>query len=183
MMMDSWLGADFEKTLANLKKWSESQKDSESPTWNVEVIDFSAVEMMSTQVVCKPSEIGPKLGESYGAIGTAIGKQGLKPTGPVFAIYLSYSADSVVMQPAIPVEKQGKNEGAVTAGTLAATKAVRLDYYGDYPGTEQAHYFIDEWVKSKNMTIIGPPWEEYVTDPMAEKDTSKWLTRIYYPVQ
>jgi effector-binding domain-containing protein len=37
--------------------------------------------------------------------------------------------------------------------------------------------------KNSITTVIGAPWEVYVTDPMVEKDTAKWQTDIYYPVQ
>jgi hypothetical protein len=37
-------------------------------------------------------------------------------------------------------------------------------------------------MKSKGLTN-GPVIEEYVTDPMNEADTTKWLTNIYYTLK
>jgi effector-binding domain-containing protein len=183
LMMEKFIGADFEASLNGLKKHCESLPDAPAASWEVEEIDFPETQILTTTVTCTAQDIGKTLGEQYGIIGAAAGKQGLKMAGPVFAIYQHFSMDTVIMQPGMQTDKPGKSDGAVTAGVIKATKAVKVDYYGDYPGTEQAHYFIDDWVKANNKTIIGPPWEEYVTDPMAEPDTSKWLTRIYYPVQ
>jgi hypothetical protein len=42
-----------------------------------------------------------------------------------------------------------------------------------------AHEAIKKHMKEKNMSEIVTV-EEYVTDPMVEKDTAKWLTNIYY---
>jgi effector-binding domain-containing protein len=59
------------------------------------------------------------------------------------------------------------------------SKVMTIDYFGAYSQTTKAHFAMDEYLKSKNLTqkfVI----EEYVTDPMAEKDTTKWLTKIYY---
>ena len=183
LMMDSWLGRDFEQTLSNLKEWCEKLPETPAATWTVDQINTPEANMLYVDVTCKASDIGMMLGQSYGAIGQAMGKQKLAQAGPVFAIYHKYSVDTVIFQACIPVTKAGKDDGMVKASKFAAAKAVKVDYYGDYPGTEQAHYYIDDWTKKNNITIIGSPWEEYVTDPMAEKDTSKWLTRIYYPVQ
>jgi effector-binding domain-containing protein len=41
---------------------------------------------------------------------------------------------------------------------------------------------MDVYLKEKNLThsyVI----EEYVTDPMMEKDTAKWLTNIFYLIK
>lgn len=183
LMIDKWLGRDFEETLSNLKEWCEQLPEAPSATWTVEQINTTESNMLYVDVTCKASDIGMMLGQSYGAIGQVMGKQQLAQAGPVFAVYHKYSLDTVVFQACIPVTKAGKDDGMVKAAKFPGAKAVKLDYYGDYPGTEQAHYYIDEWTQKNNITISGSPWEEYVTDPMVEKDTSKWLTRIYYPVQ
>ena len=123
-----------------------------------------------------------KLNESYGTIMAAMAKQGVMQTGPSYAIYYKWSEDSVIMEPGVVVDKAGKNDGDVIASEMKPVKAIKVDYYGDYPGTEKAHYFMDDWAKQNKVTISGPPWEEYFTDPKTEPDTAKWLTRIYYPV-
>ncbi|ALO14213.1 Transcriptional regulator, effector-binding domain/component [Salinivirga cyanobacteriivorans] len=33
------------------------------------------------------------------------------------------------------------------------------------------------------LEAAGSPWEVYLTDPQTEKDTSKWLTKMYQPVK
>ena len=39
-----------------------------------------------------------------------------------------------------------------------------------------------EYLQNKGLTMNGAPMEVYVTDPMLEKDTTKWITEVYYPV-
>jgi effector-binding domain-containing protein len=58
-----------------------------------------------------------------------------------------------------------------------------IDYYGSYDKTEHAHNQMDKYIKEKNYKMVMPVIEEYITDPMTEKDTSKWLTRISYFVE
>ena len=39
---------------------------------------------------------------------------------------------------------------------------------------------MDAYMKANNLPMQTQVIEEYVTDPMHEKDTTKWLTNIYY---
>jgi effector-binding domain-containing protein len=183
LFFDKMLGKDFDKTLAGLKGYTEGLPKETAATWVVETITTSPAQVMSIKVTTSGMAFTEKLGESYGTIMAAMGKQGVMQAGPVYAIYYKWSADTVEMEPGIVVDKAGKTDGNVIASEMKPVKAIKVDYYGDYPGTEKAHYFMDDWAKQNNVIISGPPWEEYVTDPKAEPDTSKWLTRIYYPVQ
>jgi effector-binding domain-containing protein len=185
LMMDEWLGKDFDKSLSNLKIYCESLSviTVVPPSWEVEVMNTEPVHVMSVRMTVAGSEFTAKLGETYGRLMEAIGKQGLRQTGPVYAVYHKWSPEEVDLEPGIPVDKPGKEDGDIKTAALPITKVMKVDYYGDYPGSEKAHYFMDEWAKQNNIKIIGAPWEEYVTDPMTEPDTLKWLTRIYYPVE
>jgi effector-binding domain-containing protein len=40
-----------------------------------------------------------------------------------------------------------------------------------------------EYMQENNLVSDGPVIEVYVTDPVSEPDTSKWLTQIIYPVK
>jgi effector-binding domain-containing protein len=56
-------------------------------------------------------------------------------------------------------------------------------YYGGYMGTPAGHIAVKEYLEANNKKVIGVPWEMYVTDPTLEKDSTKWLTEICYPVE
>ncbi|MBK6640889.1 MAG: hypothetical protein IPG39_06405 [Bacteroidetes bacterium] len=105
LVFEKMLNDDFDKTLNGLKKHCENMPVPETKEWEISVMESNALHIMSIKITCKPSEIGMQLGESYGKIGEAMMKQGLKQSGPVLAVYESYSADKVVMEPAIPVDK------------------------------------------------------------------------------
>jgi hypothetical protein len=42
---------------------------------------------------------------------------------------------------------------------------------------------MDEMIQAKGFTHYGNVIEEFITDPMAEPDTTKWLTNIYYMIK
>lgn len=64
--------------------------------------------------------------------------------------------------------------------TLPESRAIQVDYYGDYQNSKNAHFAIDDYMKDYGLLNDPPIIEEYVTDPIEEKDPSKWLTRITY---
>jgi effector-binding domain-containing protein len=184
LMMNEWLGTDFEKALAGLREWCESLpvEEEKKTEWPVETINTSPVEALSIKVVTNQENFTTKMNEAYVQINEAITKQNLRQSGANYAIYYLWSKDTVSFEAGIPVDKKGNTDGVVTAVSLPSVKAVKVDYYGESAGTEKVHYYIDEYVKANGITITGAPWEEYVTDPATEPDTSKWLTRVFYPV-
>jgi len=62
-------------------------------------------------------------------------------------------------------------------------RALRIAYYGDYEGSENAHKAMEEHIKKNNIRIKSPVIEEYVTDPGQEPNPEKWLTNIYYFIE
>ena len=66
---------------------------------------------------------------------------------------------------------------------IPAGKEVCVDYFGPFEKMGEAHFAIDDYLKEKKLVQSPPAIEQYMTDPMMEKDTSKWLTRIVYPIK
>ncbi len=190
MFMDKMIGPDFEKGLHNLDSLSklEAAKMAATPAvkkYDIKVTTVEPAEIMTIRRTCTLDSIGPYLGAMYSEINAAMQKQGIKQTGPVFAIYHVYEPPQKIdMEAGVPVDKKGKNSGNVSAKEFLKTNAVTVDYYGAYDeGMKAAHDQIHEFIKTNGKEMCGPPWEVYVSDPMVEKDPTKVLTKIYYPVK
>ena len=87
------------------------------------------------------------------------------------------------MDIAIPVDKPGKADGQVKPGEVKAGKVAMVLLLRTLRKTGDGHAAIHAYLGANNLQIAGAPWESYVTDPMMEKDTMKWETDIYYPLQ
>ncbi len=83
------------------------------------------------------------------------------------------------MAASIPI-KEAMSVAGASLETIPAGRAIQVDYYGDYDGSAQAHYAIDEYMQDYGILSNVPIVEEYVTDPTVEKDPKKWLTKITY---
>lgn len=127
--------------------------------------------------------IGTKLGFCYGQIMEVMGKENLKQSGPVFAIYHSESTTNFDFDAAIPVTGKMQDMNNVKAKEMADTKVVVVHFYGPYEATPQGHEMASKYIMGNNLEMTGVVWEEYVTDPGVEKDPAKWLTNIYYAIK
>ena len=88
-----------------------------------------------------------------------------------------------LMDLAIPVEKADKGKGRIRVETIPAQKAVVAHFFGAYNMTGPTYQILDQYVKESGRVVTSGPWEIYITDPMAEKDTAKWETSIVFPVK
>ena len=87
------------------------------------------------------------------------------------------------MAPVMPVSLKEIQNDTYSIITIPATKELTLDYYGAYDNTQKAYMALDSLSKSKGYTFNQNVIEEFITDPMVEKDTTKGLTRIHFLVK
>lgn len=63
---------------------------------------------------------------------------------------------------------------------LPDSKAYLINYFGDYQKMKPAYEAMNEKLKTLGRENPDMVVEEYVSDPMTEKDTAKWNTKIYF---
>lgn len=177
LMMDRIVGSSMEEGLESIASISTN-------VTKVEEVTVPGTFALTYRATCKMNEISQQLGESYGAIMAALQVSGAEMTAQPFAIYHNWDerAGTVDIEAGIPIDIKVEPIGEVNAVEFPASNTVAAHYYGDYPGVGDAHDAIDTYVLMKGKKVTGPPWEQYITDPGVEPDTSKWLTMVYYPI-
>ncbi len=183
MDMDAMIGADFEKGLASLKEIVE--KAPSAPTYrgySINTIDYPATSFIGHRETVKMADIGAFFAKHFGSLHEYVTKNKLEMAGMPSGMYYKWDEENkeTDMMAAIPLKAIDSAPKGMEFAQLPAGKAYRINYYGDYSGSANAHYAMDDFFKAKGMEIGGPVLEEYVTDPTTEPDTSKWLTRITY---
>ena len=139
--------------------------------------------MLSIRELVTMENIGPKMGEFYGQIMMFIEENQLKMTKYPIAVWHSYSDTDNDMECAVFVEGDVEGTDLIKSSKSYAGKVVVLDYYGAYDASPDGWQKIEEFIAAGSLEKNGIPWDEYITDPMIETDTSKWLTRLYQPVK
>ena len=183
LMMDSWVGGDYEKGLGNLKEYMKTR-----PSWHVENIELTQANgfsMLSVREEIEPGDIGDMLGRSYGAIMEYVGANGLQLSAPPFAIYHHWPTDGVGkadVEAAIPITAPNAGNASITGSEFPGGAVAIAYFYGPYEKSGNAHMKLHEWAEENGHQLVEPSWEVYVTDPGEEPDPSKWLTMVCYRV-
>ncbi|MBL8003365.1 MAG: SRPBCC family protein [Flavobacteriales bacterium] len=195
MDMDGMLGPEFEKGLAKLKATTEEahakvlaeQADRTVNGYLIEPYDNpELVYVGKHDKKVKWKNMGTFFGTNFPATFAAVGAAKLEMAGAPSGVFWAWNeADqSADLMAGIPVKggADTKVEGFETH-VIPAGRMLKIAYYGDYAKNMPAHEAMDAYIKRKGLTHYGNVIEEYVTDPMAQPDTSKWLTNIYYMVK
>lgn len=119
--------------------------------------------------------------QNLAAIYQKIQDVGVSSLGAPCALFYSYDEkkQNTDMAVAVPVLAP-VSIAELTGVSLTVQNAAYIDYYGDPAKTMQAHYALEEYLTDRSYIAGNPIIEEYVTDPLKEKDQNKWLTKIYY---
>lgn len=180
--MDKAIGPDFEHGLAELKKQIESAP-APSQAYNIEELNWEAKTYYGIKTKTTADKLAPFFGQSYGKIGEAMKKAKAGMISAPSAIYFSFDEKTMETEVAAVMEvANGTKLDGVEKFEFPAGKVLKIAFYGAYDKTGDAHHAMDAYMKEKGLTQ-GYALEEYVTDPMVEKDTAKWLTNIYYQVK
>ncbi len=173
------IGKDYDKGLNNLKTRVEAQ----STSFQAQPVEMPAMKLLyirSEMSLANTSEIMKK---SYSELFRFVQAAGLQATGAPLAFYESFSPEKSVVAMAVPVAQlPEKLEGAIKSMERPQTYALVATYKGAYENMMPFYESFDAYVKANAHTINGAVVEEYITDPELEKDTTKWITKVYYPI-
>ncbi|MEM7103616.1 MAG: GyrI-like domain-containing protein [Bacteroidota bacterium] len=185
MGMKNQIGSDYDKGLASLKALCEeaAKNASASPKFDIQQIDLPAKTYMTHRATVSMADVAKFYATHFGAMAAALGDDHhSKMTGMPSGLFYSWDMENQVsdMAAGMPVAEAIKMNGDYKAVEIPGGKALVVDHYGPYEATPNAHNAIDEYLKANSLTMKYPVIEEYVTDPGAEPDQAKWLTKITY---
>ncbi len=187
LMVEGSVANDFEIGLANIKYLVESQKIKtvESPVQMVEKDSIPFFSITQTVNMAEFAENGSEyFAKNYTKIINYLGKEMANVKGAPFAIYHEWNEEtrSTTIEFCIPIVTELEEKEDIQKRVLSQSKGLEVDYYGPYELTGKAHELIESYALENKVDLAGVGIEFYVTDPSEEPDTSKWLTKVYYPV-
>jgi len=182
--LNNYVGKDYENGLVNLKKYCEALNPKMYRGYKVVSAERPAANYFTLRKVVELQNVPQFLSDHYPKLIQAAEKAGAKMTGHPSGFFWSFDtvALNADMAAAIQLEKQVKATDSIQVLSFSG-KSLLIEYLGDYAKTGEAHLAMDEYMEEKKLQSIPPVIEEYVTDPVQEPDTAKWLTRIIYFVE
>lgn len=184
LFMEKNIRSTLDKSLLNLKTICEAIPQKETVAgFDVDIIMLDKIYVLSIRDKIKNKEFGKRIGENFSAIAFYIDDRKIKVTGAPFIILHKMMQNESDVEFAIPVDSTTEAGGEINFHSIDATEAMVVKYFGAYDKTVQVYEAANKFIESKNKKQNGPPREIYITDPGIEKDTSKWLTEIIFPVK
>lgn len=174
--MDGAVGKDYEKGLAKLKTVCEAL-----PTYAIKEVEWTSKSCLSKREVVTFSEMSSFFGKHFSAMYEAIGKAGAT-AGIPFGVFYSYdeATQKSDLAACVPFDEKKSFKGDYKVLDLPTRKAYLIEYFGPYEKMKPAYDAMDAKLKELGKTNPEMVIEEYVSDPMIEKDPAKLLTKIYF---
>jgi len=83
---------------------------------------------------------------------------------------------------ALPTDKVIPNSGNVQSKDVPTDKFLQADVHGGESAVRTALGSMNSYISDYGRTIMAIPFAVLITDRRLERDTAKWVTRIYYPL-
>lgn len=181
---DEMMGNDFQRGLDKLKIAAE-EKAASTSSMPMSVVDVDAMPFYFIEAETSISTMESSFfGDKYSKIGAYLGADAQNMLEAPLAIYKEWDPenDRAVVAVGMACQSEKSGDGHIQKTMTHAGKAVECKFTGSYEGGEAAHNAIAAYMESNNLEMAGPPWEVYVTGPANEPDSTKWFTKIYYPL-
>ena len=181
LFTDMGMSSDFQKGLNNLEDIEKKKKNNpEYRGYAINQVEIEPVRFLGVREVVSMDEMQDFYGNSYGELAKKLGAFELtRPSGIYYSWEVENNRTDMMAAMAAP-----ENAPAMLFDDIRLSgKALQVEVVGSYDQLEDAHWALDEYIQDFGVTMKFPVWEEYVTDPMSEKDTSKWLTKVTYFIE
>ncbi len=100
---------------------------------------------------------------------------------PMLSIFKPYKKDYAITV-AIPIDKEIQVAQSTSISKMVDGRLLFTEVKGGPKTIENTLLSFHQYVKDKRLISPAMPYEMMITDRIAEHDTSKWITQIYYPV-
>ncbi len=187
LMMDGFLGPQYEEGLAGLKSLAESLPRAD---WSDLAVETTRVEPVPIAYTSGSSStdaaaIGEALGAAYGQVGAFLGRHRLAPAGQPITINTSWDDAGWTFDAGIPVASAAAAEVAedspVKIGKSYGGKVLKVVHTGAYTHLQATYEKIEAYLAAHGLEATGRSWAEWVSDP-GETPEEELITHIYFPL-
>lgn len=182
MNIDSMVGPDFERGLELLKEVCENEMKIISG-YDIKAIEYPGATYVGIRDIVPFENVPRFFDASFARMMPALQKTGAVMTGAPAGMYFTWEEKSqqTDMAVAMMVDKPFVLD-PVTIIEIPASTGYCVDHYGPYVGLKYAHMALGMYFQENDIAYRAPAIEEYVSDPEAEPDSTKWLTKVTHLV-
>ncbi|HOW31554.1 MAG TPA: hypothetical protein PLP88_08305 [Bacteroidales bacterium] len=184
LLTDKMAGTDLETGLLNMQYYFDSTPDTIQRPEIVE-IDMPLRYVLLVRDTCMADNYNFKQRLLFTELFRMIRNQKLDLDGYPFTIFHSLTGNYIDIEVGIPVHNKFTELSQNSRGIIQQQPyhAVTVKYFGSYSGIAIAYKALEEYLMLKKLSVAGPVYEEYVTDPFSVPDTAHWQTNVCIPVR
>ena len=184
LFMDKSLGTPFEKGLSNFKSLTESLPDLTGRTGEIKEAQFEGLLAVTIKEQCALDKLSSKMMELYPVLMKFLNDNNEEISGSPFAVYHPSQVEGyTILECGLPVGKKISGKDNIKFIELPATKTIMASHFGHYNTVKTTYKTLEKYIDDNNIVVTGSAWEVYITDPMLERDHSKWETKVYFPIK
>lgn len=125
---------------------------------------------------------GPAFIDSIVGNMKAVAQQGgAAVTGPVM-MHFEKSGNMHLVMLGLPVDREVEARGDYRTRRMVMGNLLEAEVRGGRTEIEKGFRQMEKYIRDHRRTSPAIPFEVPLTNRMAEADSNKWLTRIYYPI-
>ncbi len=148
-----------------------------------QIVEIEEQEALAFRGEVMIPEMPDFFGKAFTAVWAAAGQAGVEIIGPPFAFYPAMPTDTVIIEAGAPVASAPEDiPGEVHRLVLPGGRAVVAIHIGPYETMEKTYAALQAWMAQNGVVPAAGMWEIYLTDPETEPDSSKWQTKIVWPI-
>lgn len=148
----------------------------------VEVYDLKPREVAVVRAEVGSSGLASAIRDALLAVSQAMGEAGVGLAGPPFARYLEWNATGVVAEIGFPVLRAAPRVGPVGPSRLPGGRVASIVHVGPYETIGKTYALLQAWLIETGRGEMGPMWELYWSDPLAEPNPATRHTEIVMPI-
>jgi effector-binding domain-containing protein len=188
LFFDTWIGADYEAGLSNLKTLLEAMPAADFSDLEVEVMEVQPQSILYVTGTAggESEDLSASLAAAYQEITGFMAENAIEMAAQPLAITRVRDDRRYDVEAAIPVVLDNPAQlqevaaaGRVRIGQSPAGRALRVIHHGPYDQMAPSYEKLSAWMAAHGMGEGRVSWEQYISDPRETADADL-VTHIYF---
>jgi hypothetical protein len=110
------------------------------------------------------------------------GKNGVVRTGYPMVNVTPLAVGKYQVETALPIDRVVPSKGEIIFRKMVRGQFLMSQVQGGPGRVREAFAELNNYVMDQQRTVMAIPFQSLVTDRLQEPDSSRWITRLYYPI-
>jgi effector-binding domain-containing protein len=149
----------------------------------IEIVEIAPQPTAALRVSTTMAQFPEAVGQAFDDAVAAITAAGAGFAGPPYTRYLSFGEGEIEAEVGFPVAGPFTASGKVEPSSLPGGRVVTTVHVGSYHEIAGTWQRVQTWIEEHGLTVDGPAWESYLTDPATDPDPATWRTELRFPLR